>query len=84
MSAKSIVDRIQSALRSDQPDALPAAAAIAETHIKAMRRIARKPPKHPGSSYQIDASGNYDPHMYDLGNLMVEVRERLKRRKAKR
>lgn len=57
-------------------EALVSTAAAAEAYIKAIKKIAKSLPRT--SSY-IDAAGNYDHDMYELAQLMVDVRKRLKR-----
>jgi hypothetical protein len=49
-----------------------------------MKRIARKPPNHPGSSYFVDSSGAFDPKMYDLANALVEATQHVKNIKKRR
>ena len=70
--------------RTKDPDALIAAVAAAQKHVAAMKRIARKPPKHPGSSAQVDMRGEYDPAMYELVNLLVKAKEMVRRIKIER
>lgn len=85
MNAKPFVDDIEHAVyKSKNPDALLSAVKNAEVHIKAMKKIARKPPKHPGSCALVDSSGEYDPHMYTLVNLMVDARKMAARIKKQR
>jgi len=57
------------------PDALIAAVAAAKKHVAAMRRV--------GSGH-IDASGKFDPAMYDLRNLLVKADELVRRIKIQR
>lgn len=57
------------------PDALFAAVAAAKKHVAAMRRV--------GSGH-IDASGKFDPAMYDLRNLLVKADELVRRIKIQR
>ena len=64
--------------RSKDPDALVAAVRDAQRHVAAMKRFARKPPKHPGSSYLVDTRGEFDPKMYELVNLLVEAKKYVK------
>ena len=61
--------------RSKDPDALVEAVRAADKHISAMRRV--------GSGH-VDASGQFDPAMYELGNLMVKAREMVRRIKVQR
>ena len=64
--------------RSKNPNALIAAVREAQKHVAAMKRIARKPPKHPGSSAFVDSSGEFDPKMYELVNLLVDAKKYVK------
>jgi len=61
--------------RSKDPDALVSAVAAAQKHVAAMKRI--------GSGH-IDASGEFDPAMYELGNLLVKAKEMVRRIKIQR
>lgn len=61
--------------RTKDPDALVAAVAAAQKHVAAMRRI---------RSGHIDASGEFDPAMYDLSNLLVKAKEMVRRIKIQR
>ena len=79
ITAHKHVAAIQHALyRSKAPDALIAAVRDAQRHVSAMKRVARKSPNHPGSSYFVDARGEFDPKMYELANLLVEAKKHVK------
>jgi hypothetical protein len=70
------VEAINAALyRTGDPDELIAAVAAAKKHVAAMRRI--------GSGH-IDASGKFDPAMYDLWNLLIKANEMVRRIKIQR
>jgi hypothetical protein len=70
------VEAIKDAIyRSKDPDALVAAVRAAQKHVAAMKRI--------GSGH-IDASGQFDPAMYELGNLLVAAKEMVRRIKIQR
>jgi hypothetical protein len=70
------VESINEALyRTHDPEALIAAVGAAKKHVAAMRRI--------GSGH-IDASGGFDPAMYELMNLLVKANEVVRRIKIKR
>jgi len=70
------VEAINAALYSTRdPDALITAVEAAKEHVAAMRRI--------GSGH-IDASGKFDPAMYDLWNLLVKANEMVRRIKIQR
>lgn len=78
-TASKHVDAINHALyRAKDPDALAAAVRAAQKHVTAMKRVARKPPKHPGSSYFVDSSGTYDPTMYELANVLVLAKQHVR------
>ncbi len=79
VTAKPFLHDLERAMRDKNPVAFADAVKRADDHIKAMKRLARKPPKHPGSSYMMDSSGEYDHDMYTLGNLMVDARKMLAR-----
>lgn len=82
-NAKPHVDAIHHAIyASKDPKALVAAVDAANKHAARMKKIARKPPNHPGSSALVDESGNYDASMYELANLLVDANARVKRIKA--
>ena len=70
--------------QTKDPDDLIAAVSAAEKHVAVMKRLARKPPNHPGSSGGIDSSGTFDPTMYDLGNELVRAKEMVRRIKIQR
>lgn len=77
--------RIHDAIyKSKDPAKLRAAVADANRHVSAMKRAARRAPKHPGSSYYVDSRGNYDPQMYSLVNTLVDARKRVQRMKRSR
>lgn len=79
------VEAINDAIyRAKDPDALVAAVREANKHVGAMKRLARKPPAHPGSFAGIDSSGEFDPKMGDLGNLLVQANEMVRRIKIQR
>jgi len=79
------LDAIRNAIyRTKDPDDLIAAVRAAEEHVAAMKRLARKSPNHPGASYSIDSSGEFDPAMYDLGNDLVRAKEMVRRIKIER
>jgi hypothetical protein len=61
--------------RTKDPDALVEAVAAAQKHVAAMKRI--------GSGH-IDAGGEFDPAMYELGNLLVKAKEMVRRIKVQR
>lgn len=61
--------------RSRQPEALITAVSAAKKHVAAMRRL--------GSGH-IDASGEFDPSMYELVNLLVKANEMVRRIKVQR
>ena len=70
------VTAIQHAMyRSKDPDTLVAAVREAQKHVAAMKRVARRPPHHPGSSYFVDSRGEFDPGMYELANLLVDAKK---------
>lgn len=84
-TARKHVTAIQHAMyRSKDPDALIAAVRDAQKHVAAMKRIARKPPKHPGSSAFVDSHGDFDPKMYELVNLLVDAKKYVKSIKKQR
>ena len=70
--------------RSKDPGELIAAVRAAQKHVAAMKRVARKPPKHPGSSSFVDSSGAFDPTMYDLVNLLVLAKQYVRNLKKRR
>jgi len=70
--------------RSKDPVALMNAVRDAQKHVAAMKRIARKPPKHPGSSSLVDSRGDFDPKMYELVNLLVDAKKYVKSIKKQR
>ena len=70
--------------RSKDPDALIAAVRDAQRHVAAMKRVARKPPKHPGSSAFVDSRGEFDPKMYELVNLLVDAKKYVKNIRKRR
>lgn len=75
-NASPYVEAINDAMyRSKDPDALIAAVAAAKKHVAAMKRI--------GSGH-IDASGAFDPAMYDLANLLVKANEMVRRIKIQK
>jgi hypothetical protein len=79
ITAGKYVDAIHHALyRSKDPDALIDAVRDAQKHVSAMKRVARKPPKHPGSSALVDSRGEFDPKMYELVNLLVDAKKYVK------
>ena len=79
ITAGKYVNAIHHALyRSKDPDALIAAVRDAQRHVAAMKRIARRPPKHPGSSALVDSRGEFDPKMYALVNLLVDAKKYVK------
>ena len=85
ITADKHIAAIQHALyRSKNPDELVAAVSAAQKHVNAMKRVARKPPRHPGSSYFVDSRGEFDPTMYDLANLLVDARKYVKNIKKRR
>ena len=70
------VEAINDAIyRSHNSDQLLAAVGSANKHVSAMRRI--------GSGH-IDASGSFDPAMYELMNLLVKANEMVRRIKIRR
>ena len=84
-TAGKYVDAINHALyRSKDPGALATAVRAAQKHVAAMKRIARKPPSHPGSSYFVDSSGVFDPTMYELANLLVLAKQHVRNSKKRR
>ena len=75
-TAAPYVEAINEALyHTRDPDALITAVNAAKKHVAAMRRI--------GSGH-IDASGAFDPALYDLQNLLVKANEMVRRTKIKR
>jgi hypothetical protein len=75
-TAQKHVDAINDAIyRSKDPEALLAAVSEAKKHIATMARLQKKRGK---SGVQVDSSGEFDPYMYELGNLMVSANERVK------
>jgi hypothetical protein len=75
-TAAPYVSAIEHAIyRSKDPDALIAAVKDAQKHAAAMKRV--------GSGY-VDASGQYDPSMYALANLLVKAKEMVRRLKIQR
>ena len=64
--------------RSKDPNALITAVRDAQRHVAAMKRVARKPPRHPGSSMLVDSRGEFDPKMYELVNLLVDAKKYVK------
>jgi hypothetical protein len=75
-TAAPYVEAINEALyRSHNPDKLIAAVSAAKKHVAAMRRI--------GSGH-IDASGEFDPAMYELMNLLIKANEMVRRIKVQR
>jgi hypothetical protein len=60
---------------SHNPEDLIVAVSAAKKHVAAMRRI--------GSGH-IDASGEFDPAMYELMNLLVKANEMVRRIKIQR
>ena len=64
--------------RSKDPDELVAAVRDAQRHVSAMKRVARRLPNHPGSSYFVDSRGEFDPKMYELANLLVDAKKHVK------
>jgi len=75
-TAAPYVEAINEAMyRTKDPDALINAVAAAKKHVAAMRRI--------GTGH-IDASGAFDPAMYDLANLLVKANEMVRRIKIQR
>lgn len=82
LTAKPYVDAIHDAIyRSKDPDALITAVRAAQKHKAAMKRIALK--KHPGGGY-VDSSGEFDPALHDLANLLVRANEMVRRIKIQR
>ena len=78
-TADRYVDAIVHAMyRSKDPDALITAVRDAQKHVSAMKRVARRPPKHPGSSYLVDSRGDFDPKMYEFVNLLVDAKKVVK------
>jgi phosphoenolpyruvate carboxylase len=70
------VEAINEAIyRSHDPDELIAAVSAAKKHVAAMRRV--------GSGH-VDASGAFDPALYELMNLLVKANEMVRRIKIKR
>lgn len=70
------VEAINEAIyRTNDPDALAAAVAAAKKHVAAMKKV--------GSGH-IDASGQFDPSMYELANLLVKANEMVRRIKIQR
>jgi hypothetical protein len=91
LTAAPYVEALHDAIyRTKDPDALIVAVREAQEHVAAMKRLARKlfRATHPGSklsgSYMIDASGEFDPKMGDLGNLLVAAKEMVRRTKIQR
>lgn len=85
ITAGKYVDAIHHAMhRSKDPDKLIAAVRDAQRHVVAMKRIARKPPNHPGSSALVDSRGQFDPKMYELVNLLVDAKKYVKNIKKRK
>lgn len=79
LTAAPYVEAINEAIyRSKDPDALVAAVAAAKKHASAMKRVAG-----PRGGY-VDSSGQYDPSMYDLANLLVKASEMVRRIKIQK
>lgn len=75
-NATPYVEAINEAIyQTKDPDALVAAVTAAKKHVAAMKRI--------GSGH-IDASGNFDPAMYELANLLVKANEMVRRIKIQK
>ncbi|HSX22837.1 MAG TPA: hypothetical protein VLE97_08710 [Gaiellaceae bacterium] len=95
LTAAPHVEAIKDAIyRTKDPEALVAAVKAANQHRANMRRLARRKfvadnPEYkdrPGLRYsaQTDSSGEYDPAMYELGNLLVAANEMVRRIKIKK
>lgn len=75
-TADPYVEAINEAIyRNPDPDALIDAVSAAKKHVAAMRRI---------GSGRIDASGKFDPAMYELMNLLIKANEMVRRIKIQR
>jgi hypothetical protein len=75
-TAAPYVEAINEAIyRSHNPEELISAVSAAKKHVAAMRRI--------GSGH-IDSSGEFDPALYELMNLLVKANEMVRRIKIKR
>ena len=82
ITAEPHVEAIYDAIyRSKDPDALIVAVREAKKHVAAMRKIALK--KHPGGGY-VDSSGEFDPKLHELANLLVRANEMVRRIKIQR
>lgn len=69
---------------SKNPNELITAVRDAQRHVSAMKRVARKSPNHPASSYFVDSRGEFDVKMYELANLLVEAKKHVKAIKKRR
>ena len=73
------VDAIYHALyQSKDPDALIAAVRAAQKHAAAMKRVTK------GRGGHVDSRGEFDAKMYELANLLVAAKQRVKNIKTSR